>query len=136
MPEPQPISCGKYSHGIPVCKTNKIPLNTLRSSIRLRPGNRKRRSTFGINGATNSHNSSLTSGFAICAPSFQARVTQPLSPLDERSLLFVRRSNRTLLLTLTEERQLVEVDGLVAGAAAAGPAAQDGLQEQHRLRQR
>jgi hypothetical protein len=43
---------------------------------------------------------------------------------------------RTLLLTLTEERQLVEVDGLVAGAAAAGPAAQDGLQEQHRLRQR
>jgi hypothetical protein len=41
-----------------------------------------------------------------------------------------------LLLTLTEERQLVEVDGLVAGAAAAGPAAQDGLQEQHRLRQR
>jgi hypothetical protein len=35
-----------------------------------------------------------------------------------------------------EERELVEVDGLVAGAAAADPAAQDGLEEQHRLRQR
>jgi hypothetical protein len=37
---------------------------------------------------------------------------------------------------MMEERELVEVDGLLAGAAAAGPAAQDGLQEQHRLRQR
>jgi len=25
IPEPQPISCGRYSHGIPVCNTNKIP---------------------------------------------------------------------------------------------------------------
>jgi hypothetical protein len=41
-----------------------------------------------------------------------------------------------LSLLLVEERELVEIDGLVAGAAAAGPAAQDGLQEQHRLRQR
>jgi hypothetical protein len=35
-----------------------------------------------------------------------------------------------------KEAQLLEVDGVTAGAAAAGPAAQDGLQEQHRLRQR
>jgi len=35
-----------------------------------------------------------------------------------------------------EERELVEVDVLIAGSAAAGPAAQDGLQEQHRLRER
>ena len=41
-----------------------------------------------------------------------------------------------MLLAAVEERELVEVDGLSAGAAAAGPAAQDGLQEQHRLRQR
>jgi hypothetical protein len=34
-----------------------------------------------------------------------------------------------------EEDELVEVDGLGAGAAAAGPAAQDGLQQQHRLRE-
>ena len=44
--------------------------------------------------------------------------------------------SRTLLLASVEERELVEVDGLLAGSAAAGPAAQDGLQEQHRLRQR
>jgi len=36
-------------------------------------------------------------------------------------------TSRTLLLALMEERELVEVDGLVAGAAATGPAAQDGL---------
>jgi len=43
---------------------------------------------------------------------------------------------RTLLLASREELELLEVDGLVAGAAAAGPTAQHGLQEQHRLRQR
>jgi hypothetical protein len=32
-----------------------------------------------------------------------------------------------LLLAPMEERELVEVDWLLAGAAAAGPAAQDGL---------
>jgi CheY-like chemotaxis protein len=41
-----------------------------------------------------------------------------------------------LLLPLVEERELAEVDGLLAGAAPVGPTAQDGLQEQHRLRQR
>ena len=35
--------------------------------------------------------------------------------------------SRTLLLTSMEERELVELDGLLAGAAAAGPTAQDGL---------
>jgi hypothetical protein len=44
--------------------------------------------------------------------------------------------SRTLLLTSIEEDELVEVDGLGAGSAAAGPTAQDGLQEQHRLWQR
>ena len=45
------------------------------------------------------------------------------------------QTSRTLLLTSVEEFELFEVDGLVAGAAAVGPAAQDGLQEQHGLRQ-
>ena len=42
---------------------------------------------------------------------------------------------RTLLLTAGEEDELVEVDGLVACAAVAVPTAQEGLQEQHRLRE-
>jgi hypothetical protein len=41
-----------------------------------------------------------------------------------------------LLLATVEEGELFDVDGLVAGSAAAGPAAEDGLQQQHRLRQR
>jgi len=45
-------------------------------------------------------------------------------------------SSRTLLLAAVDERELFEIDGLVAGSAAAGPAAEDGLQEQHRLGQR
>jgi hypothetical protein len=36
-------------------------------------------------------------------------------------------SSSALLLTAMKELELVEVDGLSAGAAAAGPAAQDGL---------
>src|SRR6516165_2442891 len=44
-PEPQSISCGRYSHGIPVWNTNTIPVSTLRSSIRFRPGKRYRLGT-------------------------------------------------------------------------------------------
>ena len=46
-----------------------------------------------------------------------------------------RPVSRTLLLTSWEEDELVEVDGLMAGAAVAVPTAQEGLQEQHRLRE-
>ena len=41
----------------------------------------------------------------------------------------------SLLLALGEEGELVEVDGLVAGSAAAVPTSEDGLEEQHRLRE-
>ena len=44
--------------------------------------------------------------------------------------------SRTLLLPSGKEQELVELDRLMTGAAAAGPTAQDGLQEEHRLRQR
>ena len=36
-------------------------------------------------------------------------------------------SSSALLLASMEERELVEVDGLVAGSAAAGPTTQHGL---------
>jgi hypothetical protein len=84
MPEPQPISCGKYSHGIPVCSTNRIPVNTLRSSIRLRPGNRCRLGTFGISGSTSCHNSSSTSALAICAPILSVEVDAAAFAADQR----------------------------------------------------
>jgi len=38
MPEPQPISRGRLSQGMPVCRTNTMPVSTWRSSRRLRPG--------------------------------------------------------------------------------------------------
>jgi DNA-binding beta-propeller fold protein YncE len=36
LPEPNPSSCGRNSHGMPVYRTNKMPERTLRSSSRLR----------------------------------------------------------------------------------------------------
>ena len=59
-PEPKPSSAGKCCHAIPVCNTNKIPCNASRSSKRLRPGYRKRRSFLGNSSSNNSHNSSET----------------------------------------------------------------------------
>jgi hypothetical protein len=44
-------------------------------------------------------------------------------------------TSRTLLLTAGEEDELVQVDRAVAGAAVAVPTAQEGLQQQHRLRE-
>ena len=67
-----------------------------------------------------------------------AAATVPQKPMRQvyGYARFARPPSSTLLLTSVEEVELFEVDGLVAGAAAVGPAAQDGLEEQHRLRQR
>jgi len=71
MPEPQPISWGKSSHGIPVFNTKRIPVRTWRSSSGLRPGYRNRRGAGGgRNGAMNSHNSSSKIGLAMKVPPF------------------------------------------------------------------
>jgi hypothetical protein len=59
-PEPKPSSTGRCVHAIPVCNTNKIPCNARRSSRRLRPGYRKRRTVLGNSGSNNPHNSSDT----------------------------------------------------------------------------
>ena len=37
MPQPQPISCGKSSQGMPVLRMKMIPVRTLRSSRKGRP---------------------------------------------------------------------------------------------------
>ena len=71
MPEPQPISWGKSSQGIPVFNTKRIPVRTWRSSSGLRPGYRnRRRFGGGRNGAMNSHNSSSKIGLAMEVPPF------------------------------------------------------------------
>ena len=59
MPEPNPNSCGRYSHWMPVCSTNRIPHNACRSGTRGRPS-----TSFGpgsgSNGSMSDHSSSDT----------------------------------------------------------------------------
>ena len=64
IPLPHPISCGRYSHWIPVFNTNTIPVRHDRSGMRGRPAFFFGRG-FGNNGTTTSHSSSLTSGLAM-----------------------------------------------------------------------
>jgi len=61
MPEPQPISLGNISQGIPERSTNSIPPNTLRSHSGSLPVWRLRRRFFGSNGSMCFHKSSSTS---------------------------------------------------------------------------
>src|SRR5215204_2369901 len=67
IPEPQPISWGNISHGMPLFSTNNMPVSAARSSRRGLPplvlggssGNR---------GSTTSHSSSVTSSLAMISP--------------------------------------------------------------------
>ena len=43
MPLPHPISWGRYSQGMPVWRTKRMPVRASRLPIGFRPGNRKRR---------------------------------------------------------------------------------------------
>lgn len=58
MPLPKPGSCGKSSHAIPVCSTNKMPFNAARSSTLGRPPWGEG-STVGSSGCNAFHNSLL-----------------------------------------------------------------------------
>ncbi len=59
IPEPKPSSCGRYSHWIPVCNTNRILQSACRSGTLGRPS-----TCFGTgsgnNGSMNDHSSSDT----------------------------------------------------------------------------
>ena len=68
MPDPQPISWGKSSQGIPVRRTKRIPVSALRLSNGFRPGYRKRRLGCGRIGSIKAHKSSGTISFAIVGP--------------------------------------------------------------------
>jgi hypothetical protein len=64
IPDPQPISLGSISQGMPDLSTNTMPLSAARSSMRGRPpfglGG-----SFGKSGSTTTHSSSVTSGFGM-----------------------------------------------------------------------
>lgn len=64
MPEPQPISCGRYSHGRPVRRTNRMPASAARSGIGGRPPFGRGRAG-GSSGAITAHRSSGTRVLAI-----------------------------------------------------------------------
>lgn len=59
MPLPEPSSCGRSSHGMPVCRTYRMPFNAARSStVRRRPPLGDGVNT-GIKGSSAAHNSLL-----------------------------------------------------------------------------
>ena len=65
MPDPQPISGGRYSQGMPVLSTNRIPVKAARSPNRGRPRLLRLRLGLGNSGCTTSQSSSGTNGLAI-----------------------------------------------------------------------
>jgi hypothetical protein len=67
IPEPQPSSWGRYSHGQPVRRTNKMPISTWRFGTRGRPPFGLEGSD-GSKGSINSHNDSDSNGLAMCVP--------------------------------------------------------------------
>ena len=68
IPLPQPISLGRYSQGIPVRNTKRIPVNAFRLLIGGRPP-WGRAGGLGNKGSMISHNSSERSGFAMALSS-------------------------------------------------------------------
>jgi hypothetical protein len=69
MPEPQPISNGRYSQGMPVFSTNKMPSRACRWLTGLRPGYRNRlRLGGGKIGSIKFHRSSSSNCLAIFGP--------------------------------------------------------------------
>jgi hypothetical protein len=61
IPDPEPISCGKYSHGIPVFNTKMIPARHARSGTLGRPPRHLAlRFCFGNSGSITAHSSSPT----------------------------------------------------------------------------
>lgn len=100
---PQPSSAGRSSQGMPVLRTNRMPVRLLRSSKGLRPGKRKRRAggggskgcchpTASCGGKSRHRVTSLVGGRASMSAAASARLQEPLRPrpipLDLRQALF------------------------------------------------
>jgi hypothetical protein len=90
MPQPQPISCGSISQGMPLRSTNRMPLRAARWAIRGRPPFGFGGSD-GMSGAITAHRSSDTRGAAIPRQ-------QPIARFVRRSkAIAARRAIRALL---------------------------------------
>ena len=76
IPEPQPISCGRSSHWMPVRKTNRIPVSAARSGTRGRPPLGFGRSG-GRSGSIRFHSSSVSSGLAMIMSSMTYIMHRP-----------------------------------------------------------
>ena len=77
VPEPHPISRGSMFQGMPLRKMKKMPVNTARSGIGLRPAYRRLRARrFGSKGSIRLHKSSSMSGLVMhnCLPLSYAKV--------------------------------------------------------------
>jgi len=82
MPDPQPISRGRSSHGMPLFRTNRMPVSTLRRSRGLRPGYRRRRGLGGgRRGSITLHNSSSSNGLAMAGPPCPSMTSAKSTPL-------------------------------------------------------
>lgn len=64
-PLPQPISSGRYCHGVPVRKIKRIPVSVARFDTRGRPPFLPGFRSFGSRGSTATHSSSVTRGFMV-----------------------------------------------------------------------
>lgn len=75
IPDPQPISLGSISHGMPLLSTYRMPVRAARCGIGLRPGYRRRRFFGGGNrGSISSHSASSKIGFDIGRASLPVRI--------------------------------------------------------------
>jgi len=69
IPDPHPISWSRYSHGMPVRSTNRMPVKADRGDTGQRPGNRnRRRFGGGKRGSIRLHRASSNSGLAMGGP--------------------------------------------------------------------
>jgi len=90
IPHPQPISWGRYSQGIPVFSTNRIPVNALRLSTGFRPGYRLRRGFGGgKTGSITFQRSSSRIGLAMCVPPSLVLPTHSHRPIPPNSKLIL-----------------------------------------------
>ena len=86
IPDPHPSSLGRNSQGMPVLRTNRMPVRTWRLPKGFRPGFRRRRFFGGgSNGSISFHNSSSRIGRAMAAPPCAPRQCSQVGEANARS---------------------------------------------------